>query len=94
MRRPNKIPKLGEHKSVQARIFEYAKTLGLTFVSREESKPRYNLIQTISQVNRKFKNKKKGLVVDYIGIKKQMNLALAHPYDFDYPEDKLIKLAK
>jgi type I restriction enzyme R subunit len=29
-------------------------------------------------VNRRFENKKKGLVVDYIGIKKQMNLALAH----------------
>ena len=39
---------------------------------------RHNLIQTISRVNRKFGNKKKGLVVDYIGIKKQMNLALAH----------------
>ena len=39
---------------------------------------RHNLIQTISRVNRKFENKKKGLVVDYIGIKKQMNLALAH----------------
>ena len=39
---------------------------------------RHNLIQTISRVNRKFVNKKKGLVVDYIGIKKQMNLALAH----------------
>ncbi|MCP4179706.1 MAG: type I restriction endonuclease subunit R [bacterium] len=39
---------------------------------------RHNLIQTISRVNRKFKNKDKGLVVDYIGIKKQMNLALAH----------------
>ncbi len=39
---------------------------------------RHNLIQTISRVNRKFENKQKGLVVDYIGIKKQMNLALAH----------------
>jgi len=39
---------------------------------------RHNLIQTISRVNRKFENKKKGLVVDYIGIKRQMNLALAH----------------
>ena len=39
---------------------------------------RHNLIQTISRVNRKFQGKKKGLVVDYIGIKKQMNLALAH----------------
>jgi len=37
----------------------------------------HNLIQTISRVNRKFKDKNKGLVVDYIGIKKQMNLALA-----------------
>jgi len=37
----------------------------------------HNLIQTISRVNRKIKGKNKGLVVDYIGIKKQMNLALA-----------------
>lgn len=37
----------------------------------------HNLIQTISRVNRKYKGKHKGLVVDYIGIKKQMNLALA-----------------
>jgi len=39
---------------------------------------RHNLIQTISRVNRKFAGKEKGLVVDYIGIKKQMNMALAH----------------
>ena len=38
---------------------------------------RHSLIQTISRVNRKFEGKNKGLVVDYIGIKKQMNLALA-----------------
>jgi type I restriction enzyme, R subunit len=38
---------------------------------------KHNLIQTISRVNRKFKNKENGLIVDYIGIKKQMNLALA-----------------
>lgn len=37
----------------------------------------HNLIQTISRVNRKFKGKNKGLVIDYIGIKKQMNIALA-----------------
>ncbi len=36
----------------------------------------HNLIQTISRVNRKFEGKEKGLVVDYIGIKTQMNLAL------------------
>jgi len=39
---------------------------------------RHSLIQTISRVNRKFSTKEKGLVVDYIGIKRQMNLALAH----------------
>ena len=37
---------------------------------------RHNLIQTISRVNRKFEGKNKGLVVDYIGIKNQMYLAL------------------
>lgn len=39
---------------------------------------RHTLIQTISRVNRKFAGKEKGLVVDYIGIKKAMNQALAH----------------
>jgi type I restriction enzyme R subunit len=34
------------------------------------------LIQTISRVNRKFEGKSKGLVVDYIGIKRQMNIAM------------------
>ena len=38
---------------------------------------KHNLIQTISRVNRKFPGKDKGLVVDYIGIKSQMNQALA-----------------
>ena len=36
----------------------------------------HNLIQTISRVNRKYQSKKKGLVVDYIGIKTAMNKAL------------------
>lgn len=35
------------------------------------------MIQTISRVNRRYEGKDKGLVVDYIGIKSQMNLALA-----------------
>ena len=38
---------------------------------------KHNLVQTISRVNRKFAGKKKGLVVDYFGIKTQMNQALA-----------------
>lgn len=37
---------------------------------------RHTLIQTISRVNRVYEGKDKGLVVDYIGIKKNMNNAL------------------
>jgi len=44
---------------------------------------RHNLIQTISRVNRKYEGKEKGLVVDYIGIKKQMNLALKQYDEID-----------
>lgn len=36
----------------------------------------HNLIQTISRVNRNYPGKDKGLIVDYIGIKSQMNKAL------------------
>ncbi|MES2588846.1 MAG: type I restriction endonuclease subunit R [Bacteroidota bacterium] len=43
----------------------------------------HNLIQTISRVNRKYKSKEKGLVIDYFGIKKQMNLALAQYSSID-----------
>ncbi len=37
----------------------------------------HSLIQTISRVNRTFEGKEMGLVVDYIGIKSNMNIALA-----------------
>lgn len=43
----------------------------------EKPLQKHNLIQTISRVNRTFEGKDKGLIVDYIGIKKHMNLALA-----------------
>ena len=39
---------------------------------------KHNLIQTISRVNRRYEGKEKGLVVDYIGIKRAMDRALAH----------------
>ncbi|MCM1510922.1 MAG: type I restriction endonuclease subunit R [Clostridium sp.] len=38
----------------------------------------HTLVQTISRVNRVYPGKEKGLVVDYLGIKKQMNAALHH----------------
>lgn len=37
---------------------------------------RHSLIQTISRVNRVYEGKEAGLVVDYIGIKSNMNIAL------------------
>lgn len=37
---------------------------------------KHTLIQTISRVNRKYKNKEKGLVVDYFGFKSEMNKSL------------------
>jgi type I restriction enzyme, R subunit len=37
---------------------------------------RHSLIQTISRVNRVYEGKEMGLVVDYIGIKSNMNIAL------------------
>ncbi len=36
----------------------------------------HSLIQTISRVNRVYEGKEIGLVVDYIGIKSKMNVAL------------------
>lgn len=46
----------------------------------------HTLIQTISRVNRVCEGKEKGLVVDYIGIKKNMNLALKKYTNFEVDE--------
>lgn len=58
----------------------------------------HSLIQTISRVNRKFKGKDKGLVIDYIGIKNNMNFALAKFNNADQNEfediDKAITIVK
>lgn len=69
---------------------------------------RHTLIQTISRVNRVCPGKEKGLVVDYLGIKKRMNMALKQyggtqgkGGDGDEPEDdptegieELVKIVK
>ena len=56
----------------------------------------HTLIQTISRVNRVYPGKEKGLVVDYLGIKRQMNEAL-HQYggngDVDGPDLETIEEA-
>ena len=46
----------------------------------------HTLIQTISRVNRVYPGKEKGLIVDYIGIKKNMNLALKKYTNFESDE--------
>lgn len=46
----------------------------------------HTLIQTISRVNRVYEGKDKGLIVDYIGIKKNMNLALKKYTNFESNE--------
>ena len=48
----------------------------------------HTLIQTISRVNRVCEGKDKGLIVDYIGIKKNMNLALKKYTNFECEEFK------
>ncbi|MDE5887056.1 MAG: type I restriction endonuclease subunit R [Muribaculaceae bacterium] len=56
----------------------------------------HTLIQTISRVNRVYPGKEKGLVVDYLGIKRKMNEAL-HQYggngDVDGPDLETIEEA-
>lgn len=46
----------------------------------------HTLIQTISRVNRVYEGKDRGLIVDYIGIKKNMNLALRKYTNFEKQE--------
>ena len=58
----------------------------------------HSLIQTISRVNRVYEGKEVGLVVDYIGIKSNMNIALAkyskvHGNDFA-DADKAVGIVK
>jgi len=57
----------------------------------------HSLIQTISRVNRVYEGKEMGLVVDYIGIKSNMNIALkkysnVHADDFEDIDKALIML--
>jgi type I restriction enzyme R subunit len=58
----------------------------------------HTLKQTISRVNRVYEGKDKGLIVDYIGIKKNMNIALKKytNYECDEFEDieQSIKIVK
>lgn len=58
----------------------------------------HTLIQSISRVNRVYEGKEKGLIVDYIGIKKNMNVALKKYTNFQKEEfegvDQCVKIVK
>lgn len=58
----------------------------------------HTLIQTISRVNRVYEGKDKGLIVDYIGIKKNMNIALKKYTNFECDEfegiEESVKIVK
>ena len=49
----------------------------------------HTLVQTISRVNRVYPGKEKGLVVDYIGIKNNMNIALLRYAQGDVGQDSV-----
>lgn len=49
----------------------------------------HTLVQTISRVNRVYPGKEKGLVVDYIGIKNNMNIALRRYAQGDLGQDSV-----
>ena len=49
----------------------------------------HTLVQTISRVNRVYPGKEKGLVVDYIGIKNNMNIALRRYAQGDIGQDSV-----
>jgi type I restriction enzyme R subunit len=48
----------------------------------------HNLVQTLGRVNRVYKDKRNGLVVDYVGIKEMIDVAFAK-YTSDYAENVL-----
>ena len=58
----------------------------------------HTLIQTISRVNRVYAGKDRGLIVDYIGIKRNMNLALRKYTNFEKEEldniDQAVNIVK
>lgn len=50
----------------------------LTMLYNDKPLSKHTLIQTISRVNRKYKDKEFGFVIDYIGIREEMKKAMKH----------------
>ena len=58
----------------------------------------FSSIQTIPRVNRVYEGKDKGLIVDYLGIKKNMNIALKKYTNYETEEfegvEQSVKIVK
>lgn len=59
----------------------------LRYLYNDKPLQKHTLIQTISRVNRKYKTKEYGLIVDYIGIRENMQIAMKQ-YGGGGKEDK------
>lgn len=64
----------------------------LTLLYNDKPLSKHTLIQTISRVNRKFKDKEYGFVIDYIGIREEMKKAMKK-YGGDVPPAEDLDIA-
>lgn len=91
----DKINTGDKENDIIGRVYEYflskfalaeGKGKGEFYTPIDKPIQQHSLIQTISRVNRVYTGKDKGLIVDYIGIKKNMNLALKKYTNFESNE--------
>ena len=61
----------------------------LTMLYNDKPLSKHTLIQTISRVNRKYKDKEFGFVIDYIGIREEMKKAMKQYGGDQSPKDDL-----
>lgn len=64
----------------------------LTMLYNDKPLSKHTLIQTISRVNRRYKTKEFGFVIDYIGIREEMKRAMKQ-YGGEIPEQGDIEIA-
>ena len=62
----------------------------LTVLYNDKPLSKHTLIQTISRVNRKYKDKECGFVVDYLGIREEMKKAMKRYGGDDTPKEDLV----
>ena len=65
----------------------------LTVLYNDKPLQRHTLIQTISRVNRRYKSKEKGIIVDYIGIREKLKSAIKQYGGGGLPDDHDVERA-